>query len=475
MLTRRVVLGGLLAGIAAPALAKTTTAALAADLIAAAKLGGKIGFVVADAKTGRVLEAVNGAEPLPPASVAKAITALYALEHLGQGFRFGTRLLTGGPVRDGVVAGDLVLAGGGDPTLQTDSLGDMAAKLRQSGIRAVEGRFLVWGGALPYTFQIDRGQPEHVGYNPAIAGLNLNFNRVHFSWKRNGSGFELTMDARGERFLPAAYTARATLAERAQPIYVYSERENVEEWSVARGALNQAGSRWLPVRRPDLYAGDVFQTLARAQGLPLPNPVPVESLPPGSVLVEQMSDELRVLITDMLRYSTNITAEAVGMTTSARRGPLANHPASGKAMSDWLRQRSGAATARFVDHSGLGSASRISAQDMVGALQALGPNAGLRGLMKGFTMRDANGKAMAGHPIRVDAKTGTLNFISSLAGWATGPGGTDLVFAIFTGDVARRDAVPMEQRERPEGGKAWVQRARRLQQQLIERWVAVYG
>ena len=34
---------------------------------------------------------------------------------------------------------------------------------------------------------------------------------------------------------------------------------------------------------------------------------------------------------------------------------------------------------------------------------------------------------------------------------------------------------PAAQRERPEGGSAWVKRSKRLQQQLIERWVAVYG
>ncbi len=144
-------------------------------------------------------------------------------------------------------------------------------------------------------------------------------------------------------------------------------------------------------------------------------------------------------------------------------------------MSDWIKARAGASSARFVDHSGLGSASRISAADMVGALVRLGPAAGLRGLMKDFAMKDAAGKTIRNHPLRVEAKTGTLNFVSALAGWMTAPDGTDLAFAIFTGDVARRDAVPMAQRERPNGGSAWVKRSKTLQQALIERWAAVYG
>ena len=64
------------------------------------------------------------------------------------------------------------------------------------------GRFLVAGGALPHVGEIASDQPEHVGYNPAISGLNLNYNRVNFEWKRDGGGYAVQMDARGERFVP---------------------------------------------------------------------------------------------------------------------------------------------------------------------------------------------------------------------------------------------------------------------------------
>lgn len=88
-------------------------------------------------------------------------------------------------------------------------------------------------------------------------------------------------------------------------------------------------------------------------------------------------------------------------------------------------------------------------------------------------MRDANGREDKAHPIRVAAKTGTLNFVSSLAGFMTAPDGTELVFAILTGDLARRARAA--QTEQPEGNSAWLRRSRRLQQQLIERWGALYG
>jgi D-alanyl-D-alanine carboxypeptidase/D-alanyl-D-alanine-endopeptidase (penicillin-binding protein 4) len=445
-----------------------------ADLIAAAGLGGKVGFVVADARTGLVLEALQGGEPMPPASTLKAITSLYALEHLGAGYRFSTRLIATGPVGGGKIAGDLILAGGGDPTLTTDGLGDLAADLARAGVTGVTGRFLVWGGALPYLREIDMGQPDHLGYNPAVSGLNLNFNRVNFVWKRNGNGHEVSMDARARRFAPPVYSARVRVVDRDLPVYGYSDAGPVEDWTVARRALGKGGSRWLPVRRPDRYAGDVFQTLARAAGVTLPAPQIAATLPGGTVLATVASEDLRPLLTDMLRFSTNLTAEVVGMAASARIG-VTDHVTSAAAMTRWLHDRLGVGSARFVDHSGLGGASRISPAEMVRALVKLGPGAGLEGLMRDITLKDEKGLAMGPGPVRIRAKTGTLNFVSSLTGYMTAGDGSELAFAIFTGDVARRDAVPAEQQERPPGGVDWVRRSKALQQQLIARWATVYG
>lgn len=496
-LSRRFLLGGVLAGLAGEALANAPLVSLrplvrpggsvplvaasakagvpaASDLIAKANLGGKVAFAVADATTGEVLEAERGDLPMPPASTAKIITSLYALSSLGPGYRFATRLIATAPVTAGALSGDLILAGGGDPLLSTDSLGDMATDLARTGLRRVNGGFRVWGGALPYLAAIDASQPDYLGYNPAVSGLNLNFNRVNFVWKRAGGDYEVGMDARAERFAPQVYSSRIRIVDRDLPVYTYAKDARFEDWTVARKALGKGGSRWLPVRQPQLYAGDVFQTLARAAGVPLPAPEIAPALPEGKVLVEQRSGDLRVILKDMLKYSTNLTAEAVGMAASVRRGVM-SHVGSGREMSRWANERAGVSSVRLVDHSGLGGASRISAADMVRALVRLGPDAGMRGLMKDYSFRDEAGRKVKGQDVRVSAKTGTLNFVSALAGYITTADGRELVFATFTGDVARRDAIPESQMERPDGSKAWVARSRRLQQELIERWAAVYG
>ncbi|MBV1904293.1 MAG: D-alanyl-D-alanine carboxypeptidase, partial [Marinosulfonomonas sp.] len=71
-------------------------------------------------------------------------------------------------------------------------------------------------------------------------------------------------------------------------------------------------------------------------------------------------------------------------------------------------------------------------------------------------------------------KTGTLHFVSGLAGFITA-GKTELAFAIFSANADRRDALTVEERERPPGARGWSNQARRLQSGLIDRWIDRYG
>lgn len=444
----------------------------AGGLIQAATLGGTIGFVVADAGSGRVLEAFSPELPQPPASVAKAMTALFALEKLGASHRFSTQVLATGPVNGGRVEGDLVLVGSGDPTLSTDHLGDMVALLAARGVRSVTGRFLIYSGSLPVVAEISTDQPDYVGYNPAIGGLNLNFNRVNFEWKRGGDGYGVTMDARGERFMPLVAMAKMRIAERESPLFTYESGDGIDRWTVASAALGKGGSRWMPVRHPSVYASEVFRTLAAAQGINLPQASVTSTAPVGAILVENRSDPLNAMLRDMLKFSTNLTAEVLGLASSGASGLAA----SSLAMSNWAKAGYGI-DPHYVDHSGLNGASRISAGDMVRTLVGArgNPNgAVLRSVLRDVGMHDAKGKEIEGHPVRVLAKSGTLNFVSGLAGYIVPPKGPELAFAIFAADTARRDKLTESEREKPEGGEAWTKRARRLQGQLIARWAGVY-
>lgn len=484
MYSRRWVLSGLLAGVALPGCAEapsssarpqarpglspTTSQSQTTDkgrgLVEAAKLGGAVSFMVAESATGKILESYNPGLALPPASVAKAMTTFYALDRLGAQHRFTTRVLATGPVQGGTVQGDLILAGTGDPTLDTDALGDLAAGLAARGVRGVSGRFLVYAGGLPYLPEIDRDQPDHVGYNPAISGLNLNYNRVNFEWKRKGKGFEMGMDARGARFLPPVQMARIRAVDRDAPLFTYKDRETTEEWTVSSRALGNGGSRWLPVRHPALYTAEVFATLMRAHGLVLPAARVIDSLPAAALLTERRSEALEDVMREMLRWSTNLTAEVLGLSSS---GATSLRASAGQ-MSDWVAGKG--VTAKLVDHSGLGGDSRIASQEMVAMLRAARQTS-LPDLLREKGVTDTKGREVKSHPVRIHAKTGTLNFVSGLAGYIIPPRGPELTFAIFSADIKRRDSLPKAQREDPPGGKSWTRRARNLQAELIRSWV----
>ena len=492
-ISRRIFLGGAVsafAGVAVgeaplksvrPAPKPGTPAALSApaveDLLAQARLGGQIGFVVVDSRTGHLLEARNPDLALPPASVTKIVTALYALEALGDDFRYSTQFVATGPMVDGVIQGDLVLTGSGDPMLDTDALSAMVARLKDKGVTGVTGAFRVFAGALPYIRSIDPRQPDHVGYNPAISGTNLNFNRVHFQWQRADAGWQVSMDARSDTLRPAVTMARMAVVNRDMPTYTYSAAHGVDEWTVAAAALGNGGSRWLPVRRPDLYAGEVTQVIARAHGIRLPAPeVADREIDGGRVLVSHESASLATIVELMLLHSTNLAAEVIGLTaTAARGGDATSLEASARAMTGWMAAQSGATSAHFVDHSGLSDLSQVSAQDMVNLLTKVGAGRNLIARLKEITPLDARGGEVKGSGYRIHAKTGSLNFVSSLAGFVTGPGDASLAFAVFSGDTERRAAIAPDDMERPDGARTWAGRARWLQHQLIHRWSTLYS
>lgn len=106
------------------------------------------GIQILDPDTNSVLLEVNPDKPFLPASVLKVVTTSAALERLGPEFKFRTGVYTNGAIKpDGTLAGDLILVGRGDPNL-TDSSGglfekpalqELAEGLKDCGITRVDG------------------------------------------------------------------------------------------------------------------------------------------------------------------------------------------------------------------------------------------------------------------------------------------------------------------------------------------------
>ena len=416
-------------------------------LIARAGLAGVVGYAAIDPVTGAVI-AQNGAGAMAPASTLKTITAMFALDRLGPDYRFRTRVIRSGDL--------LILAGGGDPRLDTDDLAELAA-MTAAAVTTPPTRFAVWGGALPYVDELAPEQADHLAFNPSMSGMMLNFNRVYLGWQAGGAG--LTAEARADRHSPRAYTIGASAGPGT--LFGYRADDDREYWRVSPAGMRRAGSRWMPVRKPELYAGDVFQTLCRANGLALPKPEVITELPAGSEVASLDSPPLTQILTDMLAYSTNLTAEAVGLTASG----ATTQAASADAMSQWLRGQGVPGDFAFADHSGLSPNSRISPQSMARAVAGPGRAAGLARLLKTDPLAEDLGRDTALHGV-VTAKTGTLNFVSNLAGYANIPGGREIAFAVFCADEPRRAASAGQ--ELPDGVIGWTRRAKTLQRGIVE-------
>lgn len=472
-LTRRAAL----AGFAAMATAATgprprpseAPEALAA-ILATSRLGALTAFALADASSGAMIEAHQPDLERPPASVTKIVTALYALDRLGPGHRFTTRLARVGPLEAGALRGDLALVGGGDPLFDTDALGDLLADARAAGLGSVEGRLLVSAEALPSVWEIDAEQPLDAAYNPAISGMNLNFNRVFFDWGPGADGPLLRMTAPGERFDAPAPSITAEVIADAPPFHRVANGR--ETWGFPAASLRGRGSLWLPVRTPAVYAGETLRGLAAQGGLTLAAPQPAAD-PGGVTLAARDSQPLEPMLRDLLRYSTNLTAEVVGLSASRAAGaPAASLAGSAAAMTGWARARYGLRRAAFVNHSGLTGASSVAPAEMVRLLTAASAGT-LPGLLLERPVKGAEGGAVIAPGVRVVSKTGTLNFVSALAGYIEGPGPRRRAFAIFAADPDLRARIAPEQRADPPGSDAWARRARAQEQALLRRWIAM--
>ncbi|WP_136249037.1 D-alanyl-D-alanine carboxypeptidase/D-alanyl-D-alanine endopeptidase [Halomonas borealis] len=100
--------------------------------------------LIGNGEPGETLGRLSPQRQLAPASVSKVYTAAAALARFGPQHRFTTRLVgTAEPDAAGVLHGDLILDGGGDPALTTEDLWRLVQRLHQAGVREVTGQLVV--------------------------------------------------------------------------------------------------------------------------------------------------------------------------------------------------------------------------------------------------------------------------------------------------------------------------------------------
>ena len=132
----------------------------------------------------------NPETPLNPASVIKIIPTLAALELLGPAYRWKTEVYTLGDISDGVLQGDLLFKGYGDPYLVIEEFRKLLEELRRRGIRDITGDLLLddsWFNVAeqdPGAFDND----PYRTYNVLPNALMVNFKAVRFHFYPAANG-----------------------------------------------------------------------------------------------------------------------------------------------------------------------------------------------------------------------------------------------------------------------------------------------
>ena len=443
--------------------------------IDSAPRGTQIGYLLVDLASGRQLAALHPDVALIPASTTKLATAIVALDVLGPEYRYRTELRARGPVRSGVLEGDLILKGGGDSELDVADLLELAVHLSTSGIRQVAGRFLIDDTALPRSSEIAPDQPPEAAYNPGIGALSVAFSRVHVAWRGGGNAVDaVTLPPLDEaRFEPAS-------PDDLPPggVEFESRHGDTVVWRVAdRGRRRQATD--LPVKDPGLHAGNIFRRLALALNIVLGPPERGTTPPEAALIAAHESAPLRQLVHDMLLYSNNMMAETIGLSVAQRLDPAHGADPAGAPLVRQLARMMPEVDWRgavLPNSSGLDGRARLTPRQLAAivrygwrtdALAALLPASGWSG-----TLAERFDDPAAA--LRVWAKTGAVNYGGALAGYLLPASDRPAVFVTMVSDLGARaayDALARPGAMANAEASAWNARARGLLDDLVEGWL----
>ena len=149
-----------------------------------------VGAVVEPVAGGTRLVSHHADRPLNPASAIKLVTTFAGLDLLGPAYTFKTDVLVTGELAGGVLAGDLVLKGGGDPKLTYERLWQLARQLRARGLREIRGDVILdrsFFAPAPHDPAKFDGESRRA-YNVGPDALLVNFKAIDFRFVPDGAG-----------------------------------------------------------------------------------------------------------------------------------------------------------------------------------------------------------------------------------------------------------------------------------------------
>lgn len=444
---------------------------LAQSLAATAAPGAQWGIKAVSLKTGKTLFETNAARLFVPASNTKLFTGALALDRLGADRTLATSLWVPAASSGETVTGDLLVRGGGDPTL-SDRLKErwetvfapFVTAVSKAGIRRIEGDLVC-------DESLFRGAPYGSGWNwddlgyyygAAVSALSANDNVLHL---RVTPGQAVGAPASVQlgpltNLLEVVGTARTGPTNAA--VNLQTERLPGENRLRISGSIplgKGPQTEEVPVPSPARYFGELFREALRRAGITVTGEVRVvdwrerATQPWVSAEWRQVgqipSPKLADVVTEMMKPSQNFYAHCLWLLAGvqAERQPVGKEV--GRPLPD-TTEESGLRAMRtflgtvgipaheavFEEGSGLSRKNLVTPNAMVQLLAHMHrhpaaaayreslPIGGVDGTLKRrFTAAETKG--------RIRAKTGTLRHVSALSGYVDTKGGETVSFSIL--------------------------------------------
>ena len=448
---------------AAPAAAVRQLRSDLADVFGAAIAArGVWGVEVRSLDTGERLFERDAGKLMMPASNLKILTLAAAAETLGWDYRYTTTLETAGTIENGVLHGDLIVRGTGDPTINSRSdraahvLDEWIAALSAAGNRQIDGRIVgndqafddegigagwAWD-YLQYGYAAPVGALE---YNEDVASLAV----------APGAAVGAPAVVRLDAGSGLSVLNRATTAAAGTDVTVDYRRHLEQPVLEVTGTVPAGGSavvRTVAVVNPTLFFAQSLKDGLASRGIGVSGPavdfddVAAEialgdGLSSPRVIATTMSPPLREIAVVLMKVSQNLYAETLLKTVGASRGGLGTVAAGQSVVGSVLKSWGVPADSYVaVDGSGLSRYNYVTAETLTAVLEhmyrdprhrdallATLPIAGKDGTMSARLHRTrAEGNALA--------KTGSISNVRALSGFVRTRDGEMLVFSILAND-----------------------------------------
>lgn len=399
-----------------------------------------VGLVAVPVDGGLPLLAHDSGQAFNPASTMKLVTSLAALALLGPEHRWRTAAHLRGTLQDGVLSGDLVLRGGGDPKLVIEDLTAFVEEMRRAGLREIRGNLVIDGARYDVgsdsveRFDLDLSQP----YNVRPHALLMNFKATRVLVQPGAGGAQIVLDPAlaGVQIENDLRIVRGACRYGAAGLVVHDDDTDL------RGPRIQVSGRYSPacgaqgsfvsVLTHGQFIGALFRAAWQAAGGIWRGRVRVEAGAAQGApwLVWESPRTLADVVRDVNKFSNNVMARQLFLELAVAAGMRpATVEGARSTLAHWLAGQGIELPGLFVDNgSGLSRAARIGAAGLARLLQhaAAGPYAellreslpivGIDGTMK----RRLGGEPIAG---RAWIKTGSLADVRAIAGYVDAASG----------------------------------------------------